>query len=602
MKVFHRIGENSKLGLSGRPQRPIGGLGTSKVYRIFGQTVVFYPTDSLVDFYTSYDVMTLIDTFKSSMNFLNLYWNMNGKPTLCIYLTENRLKGSNFREFVNFLAQVKQGQVGGIKVRLDRLQALISTSCIEHLEFGRDEDADRALQHRLIAPLRSCSAARLSTSSDGSTGSLTSLFVGNMDTADVFTIDDDQIQQLEEADTTVEMEPDFSPTDLKNLSVTDIKNRLRMCEKFSIGELYILHELMKRNETQYNLHFTIEERLQEIYEYAGERKLWKTLRLAAALLHKVVDSLAPALTSMLVRGKEVTIGVFGYPEHVISEPMTPKDLVKIIYDKCMPFDPTEAVLQQEIMIYLGNYVSSTYLNSAFDHMLRIRIGWIIQAMKNERSRTNDDGKTVQQLAPYEVKELLVQVLQDDDTRTPLNQRQLLGALNTVPQNFYIKVFGILEKTPGGIYARGKSLPQIPTIYELVAHEKSFALRVEELLSNINFPEYRQMIIEALMVVSTVLERNPEVIISGSLDLDEILKDAMAFYQEDKEKRSTDLSSADSDNQQAYSTSYACHKSDSFYTLYQDGQFGSAAYMARAVVNKMLQGGLHYDPAKSCSIS
>ena len=45
---------------------------------------------------------------------------------------------------------------------------------------------------------------------------------------------------------------------------------------------------------------------------------------------------------------QVTIGVFGYPEHVISEPMTPKDLVKIIYDKCMPFDPTEAVLQQEV--------------------------------------------------------------------------------------------------------------------------------------------------------------------------------------------------------------------------------------------------------------
>jgi hypothetical protein len=44
----------------------------------------------------------------------------------------------------------------------------------------------------------------------------------------------------------------------------------------------------------------------------------------------------------------VTIGVFGYPEHVISEPMTPKDLVKIIYDKCMPFDPAEAVLQQEV--------------------------------------------------------------------------------------------------------------------------------------------------------------------------------------------------------------------------------------------------------------
>ena len=53
---------------------------------------------------------------------------------------------------------------------------------------------------------------------------------------------------------------------------------------------------------------------------------------------------------------QVTIGVFGYPEHVISEPMTPKNLVKIIYDKCMPFDPTEAVLQQEVGVTW--YISS----------------------------------------------------------------------------------------------------------------------------------------------------------------------------------------------------------------------------------------------------
>ena len=100
---------------------------------------------------------------------------------------------------------------------------------------------------------------------------------------------------------------------------------------------------------------------------------------------------------------------------------------------------------------------------------------------------------------------------------------------------------------------------------------------------------------------------------------------MAYYQEDREKRSTDMSS-ESDSQLAYSTSYACHKvsdydymhcqqtlymhfvplrylqGDSFYTLYPDGQYGSAAYMAKAVVNKILQGGLHYDPAKSCCIS
>ena len=42
--------------------------------------------------------------------------------------------------------------------------------------------------------------------------------------------------------------------------------------------------------------------------------------------------------------------------------------------------------------------------------------------------------------------------------------------------------------------------------------------------------------------------------------------------------------------------------DSFYMLYPDGQYGSSAYMARAVMNKILQAGLHYDPAKSCCVS
>ena len=44
----------------------------------------------------------------------------------------------------------------------------------------------------------------------------------------------------------------------------------------------------------------------------------------------------------------MTVGVFGYAEYVISEPLSPKELVKIIYEKCMPFDPIECVLQQEV--------------------------------------------------------------------------------------------------------------------------------------------------------------------------------------------------------------------------------------------------------------
>ncbi len=48
---------------------------------------------------------------------------------------------------------------------------------------------------------------------------------------------------------------------------------------------------------------------------AGGKKHWKTVRLAAAILGKVVDTLAPAITSVLVRGKEVLL--------LISQKSTP---------------------------------------------------------------------------------------------------------------------------------------------------------------------------------------------------------------------------------------------------------------------------------------
>ena len=43
VQVYEYLGVNKKLGLKGRPARPIGALGTSKLYRIGGQTVLCYP-------------------------------------------------------------------------------------------------------------------------------------------------------------------------------------------------------------------------------------------------------------------------------------------------------------------------------------------------------------------------------------------------------------------------------------------------------------------------------------------------------------------------------------------------------------------------------
>lgn len=41
--AYSALGANAKLGLSGRPKRPIGTLGTCKIYRVQGQYYAFTP-------------------------------------------------------------------------------------------------------------------------------------------------------------------------------------------------------------------------------------------------------------------------------------------------------------------------------------------------------------------------------------------------------------------------------------------------------------------------------------------------------------------------------------------------------------------------------
>jgi phosphorylase kinase alpha/beta subunit len=80
-------------------------------------------------------------------------------------------------------------------------------------------------------------------------------------------------------------------------------------------------------------------------------------------------------------------------------------------------------------------------------------------------------------------------------RTPFQKRQLDGALNRVPKDFYDRVWKILEKTPGGIKVSGYQLPQQPTQSDMTMYEMNFSLLVEQMLSKIVEPAYRQLVVE-----------------------------------------------------------------------------------------------------------
>jgi len=141
IKVYQHLGVNNKVGLSGRPSRPVGSLGTSKVYRICGMTVLCYPLIFEVsDFYLYRDMALLIDDIKTELQFVGKYWRLSGRPTVCLLIREEHMRDPQFKEMLDLLAMLKKGYCDGMKVRIGRLQNLISSSCIEHLDFMNQSD------------------------------------------------------------------------------------------------------------------------------------------------------------------------------------------------------------------------------------------------------------------------------------------------------------------------------------------------------------------------------------------------------------------------------------------------------------------------------
>uniref|UniRef100_A0A3Q2WZ80 Phosphorylase b kinase regulatory subunit n=1 Tax=Haplochromis burtoni TaxID=8153 RepID=A0A3Q2WZ80_HAPBU len=430
VKAYRFLAFNKKLGLSGRPERPVGCIGTCKIYRILGKTVVCYPiVFDLSDFYLSQDVMLLIDDIKNTLQFIKQCWKMPGRPLFLVLIREDNIKGSRFNPVLDMLASFKKGSIGEVKVHVDRLQTLISGAFVEQLDFLRINEAEI---------------------------------------------------------------PEF-----KSFEELELPKHSKVKRQTSTPNVSDLEQQPEIN----------------------------------------VDEWQNKSTNEIIQKFHVTLGLFGHEEEVISNPLSPGVIQGIIYSKCSPYGgEREAVLQQEMVIHIGCIISNN--PELFSGMIKIRVGWIVQAMKHELKIVAGDmpPQDIYQLSPSDIKQLLLDVLQPQHTgRSWLNKRQIDGSLNRTPLGFYDRVWQILERTPNGIVVAGNHLPQQPTLSDMTMYEMNFSLLVEDTLKNIVLPEYRQIIVELLMVVSIVLERNPELEFSEKVDLDNLVKEAFSDFQRDRSR-------------------------------------------------------------------
>ncbi|XP_071846490.1 probable phosphorylase b kinase regulatory subunit alpha isoform X4 [Apostichopus japonicus] len=444
----------------------------------------------------------------------------------------------------------------------------------------------------------------------------------------------------------------------------EIVEQLKACTSLS-EQADMVHYLFESKGLDWNTNInetsevTVKNLMEELYYKSAKHRTWSLVRHAAGILQKRVEHLAQSVTDLLVRQKQVSVGLPPEPrEQIITAPLPPNELEKVIYNSCGD-DRSCAVLTQELLIYLSLFIRTE--PHLFTQMFRLRVGLIMQVMTSELARAmNCDAEDAYEqlvtLSPYELKELLHHILSGREfgvsitsskssrgsrllnrqptivsapkeevaagstmnrrfslgrrrsvTRQPtsikelfeeevleeryglwLRRRRVDGSLNRAPADFYPKVWKLLELCPG-IRIAQRFLPQNLT-REMTSNEFKFALAVETALNSVPEPEFRQLMVEALVVLALVIEKQWLPGFSKVIDVGQLVNDANGLFLADQAAYDGDAlaccASTDPTFQRPYPLS--CEGSagicEHFYDSAPSGSYGTMIYMTRAALN------------------
>ncbi|XP_071865098.1 probable phosphorylase b kinase regulatory subunit alpha isoform X3 [Bombus fervidus] len=692
--LYTYLGRNKKLGLSGRKSRDVGILSTSKLYSLNDKIFAFTPqlTD-MTRFYIASDYELMIDIFKGEINFLKSSWqNMLGRPLVVMPLKNIHLdQGKIPLAMITTMKKLKSGYINGTRVSLGNLNEFLSTSCITNLSFlGSSEDGRpdklnpqvqqyleehlmRAFPHRtglLNRPItKTGKNLRRRMSVKGAIKKTRSIAVELTDTT--LTPNSTQSAPVDRTPSPTDellswtnspklhRHRGIGETQYADTEVEELLTMLRETESLE-EQGDILQYLVDSQGLYFNTGMVeeghpvlIKDLLKDLYEKACQQKMWGIVRHTAGMLGKRVEDLAKAVTDLLVRQKQVTVGMPPTNEHTIVAPLPENELRALIH-QAYGDDESTAMLTQELLVYLAMFIRTE--PQLFLEMLRLRVGLIIQVMATELSRTlictgEEASEHLLNLSPFEMKNLLHHIISgkefaissvgrgnfsviscksskvskksqiggflspdqtDGNEVEPdrqgqwLRRRRLDGALNRVPRDFYPRVWQVLERCQG-LAIEGRILPQNLT-QEMTSGELKFALAVETVLNTIPQPEYRQLVVEALMVLTLVTEYNVATSLGGLIAVEQLVHKANAIFLDDQMKIDGDATLCCAKPKEQRETTamgnllcggaaYVCQH---FYDSAPSGSFGTMTYITRAIAS--LLNCLPKDGDLECSIS
>ncbi|XP_072191715.1 phosphorylase b kinase regulatory subunit alpha, skeletal muscle isoform isoform X2 [Excalfactoria chinensis] len=151
------------------------------------------------------------------------------------------------------------------------------------------------------------------------------------------------------------------------------------------------------------------------------------------------------------------------------------------------------------------------------------------------------------------------------------RRRLDGALNRVPLGFYQKVWKVLQKCHG-LSVEGFVLPS-STTREMTPGEMKFAVHVESVLNRVPQPEYRQLLVETILVLTMLVDVDVHTM-GGIIPVEKILHAANDLFYEEQKALGADDQMLEKDP-----STGIC---DLLYDSAPSGRFGTMTYLSKSV--------------------
>jgi phosphorylase kinase alpha/beta subunit len=325
----------------------------------------------------------------------------------------------------------------------------------------------------------------------------------------------------------------------------------------------------------------LQDLIEDVYDSAGRLHLWSVVRRAAGLLGKVDGDLSLAVGAILVRQKAIQVGRSYSDGSLVTTPIPEHELLAKIASFSRE-DVRDRVLVQELILYLGLLIKAE--PELFDEILTIRVSHLVTLLSTDLGREfglspDEAYERLTQLPPSELQRRVESALQQYNTLEQLPQqldrlkargtrgglgwdpdlgfdgldtpeegwlhwRQHAGIVDRRPPGFYANVWHIFRHTPalviGDRLDRRNRMDSSVVLSDMTQEEQSFALWLEHLLNKIGSPEYRQLMVEALRVLSSFLEQHQELQIQDPIVLDAVIGHAvhLAYVAGDAAKTAT----------------------------------------------------------------